>query len=115
MADLIVSTDGPGSPTYCADQQKLAYEAIGKAQIEATGDKNPEGNPRYEPVWISHGCYVGAGNTALDAAVAARKEACDALIAASQWLEQTARDAAVAYEETDILAAESINKQLAAE
>jgi hypothetical protein len=65
-------------------------------------------------VWTTHGCYVGEGNRALDIAVAAREEACNALIRASEQLAKLCDDANKAYQETDLMAAESLNKQMLA-
>lgn len=116
MQDLIVNTDpDPGTPAYCAQQQRLAVDAIAGAKHDIdknTGDKNPNGDPRYEPVWVTHGCYVGAGNTALDEAVAWRKKACEALEKASTYLAELCDQANQMYKDTDHLASENLNKQM---
>lgn len=111
--DLIVNTDyAPGTPQYCKEQQLAAVDAIQDAQIEATGEKNPNGDPRYEKVWKTHGVYVGAGNTALDEAVAWRKKACDALAEASAYLATLCDQANTMYQETDDFAAANLRKQM---
>ncbi|MBY0442626.1 MAG: ESX-1 secretion-associated protein [Mycobacteriaceae bacterium] len=111
--DLIVNTDyEPGTPQYCKEQQLAAVKAIQDAQIEAKGDKNPNGDPRYEEVWKTHGVYVGAGNTALDEAVAWRKKACDALADASTYLAELCDQANKMYQDTDDFAAANLKKQM---
>lgn len=115
MADLIVNTDyEPGTPEYCKEQQLLAVEAINNANsIQLDGAPTHVGGRKtYSKVWTTHGCYVGAGNSALDEAIEWRDKACKALADASEYLASLCHTANEMYKETDDFAAGNLKKQM---
>lgn len=117
MTYLTVGEDPePGTPEYCAKQQELAAQAIDKARKDIQAEGTPTGTngstKAYEPVWTTHGCYVGRANDALDSAVDSRDQACKKLKEASAYLASLCKEASKRYKEVDHSGARSLDKQL---